>query len=389
MPFFGKVFSKPEKPDYFADKRNEIERLAAAKDSSALIALMGEVQKYRPAEIADFATFSQKRNNTAYQAALALAQLGDLAGVEPVIECVKAVLTTGYGDKGCWWSVSPQIAARFGPVALDPLILRLEKDELGGTLGDFAASALGLIGDQRAMAPLLAGSRRTGGDKTYFRPMGIWALGVLGEGREVVEMLVSALLYDQSGRKSQNEAEALFALGSGRFGKLAEEVLLPLLSDQKLSSQQRHQVAQALCAMGNAEGLERCLRESSPADLVLLGRFNDERVAQRLASFLDGPHNHDALSAAWFFAALGLAQQGDRRAVRPLVEGLTIPEWGRTLPHPWYHQTMHDLALGALKSLGNTALEELTGLSKDSDERIRSQAVALLPALQAAGSPVN
>ena len=102
---------------------------------------MQEVQSYRPPEIADFAGLAQKRNNTAYQAALALAQLGDPMAVEPVIECVKEVMTTGYGDKGGWWSPSPQIVARFGTVAVAPLISRLENDELGGTLGDFAASA--------------------------------------------------------------------------------------------------------------------------------------------------------------------------------------------------------------------------------------------------------
>jgi len=275
-------------------------------------------------------------------------------------------------------------------VAVAPLISRLEKDELGGTLGDFAASALGLIGDQRAIAPLLKKSQSIGGGgQTYFRPMGIWALGRLGEGREVVDVLVSALFYDQSGRKSQNEAEALFALGSGRFGKLAEEVLLPFLNDQKLNFAQRRKVAEVLCAIGNAEGMEHCLRESSGVALVLLGRFNDERVVQRLVSLLDGPHSDKELGAKWFFAALGLAEQGDRRSVRPLVEGLIIPEWGHTFFHPWYHQTMHDLALQALKKLDKTAVEELSELSRDADARIRSQAQALLPVLQVAGSSAN
>ena len=75
--------------------------------------------------------------------------------------------------------------------------------------------------------------------------------------------------------------------------------------------------------------------------------------------------------------------------MRPLVEGLSIPEWWREFFYPLYHQTIHDLALQALKRLGNTAIEELTELSKDPDDRIRSQAEALLQALQAAGSPVN
>ena len=375
MAFLSKMFSKP---DYFADVKKETERLKANKDSQALILLMQNVQKKNKSENEDYAVFSQKRTNCVYQAALALADLGDPKAVEPVIECLKEGIFGSDKYYTYWWSPGPQIVAKFGSIAVEPLIYRLLKDEFGGRMGDFAASALGLIGDNRAIDPLL---KQCEPDlrQEYFRTTMVWALGNIGGGKEVVEMLVSALINNQ---KSESEAEALFAFSSGKFGKLAEEILLPLLNDQALHFVKKHKVAQALGVMGNPESINTLLGEDANIDLVFLGRFKDQRVTERLTRHLDDSHSGDPLEAKWFFAALGLAEQGDKKSVKPLVECLGISELGNVYYHPWYRQSIHSMALQALKDLGNTAIEELTNLSKDLDARIKTQAEKILQYLQ-------
>jgi HEAT repeat protein len=251
--------------------------------------------------------------------------------------------------------------------AVEPLLRALS--DPGSNIRYSAAAALGRLGDARAVEPLLHALSDPDED---VRSSAADALGLLGDAR-AVEPLLHAL-SDPDGRVRSSAADAL-----GKLGEPAVEPLIRVLSDPR--GYIRSSTADALGKLGEpaVEPLIRVLSDprgyirSSAAEA--LRKLGDARAVEPLIRALSDP-DKDVRSRA----ADALAQLGDARAVEPLLHALSDPD-----------RNVRSGTVAALGRLGDArAVERLTDLLSDTSgdifdlERVCDAAAI---ALQSIGTP--
>ncbi len=212
----------------------------------------------------------------------------------------------------------------FAEIALKSLIKMLSDKDT--TVCQNAAQTLGIIGDKRAIKPLIKAL-----SWVRVRESAAEALGEIGDER-VVKPLIKALEGGNS-----NAANALGEIGDAR-------AVEPLIKTLGKWTETRHGVnvyyaIKALVKIGDARAVEpltKALRDGSIevrySAAEALGEIGDERAVEPLI---------EALGEGNSSAARALGKIGDERAVEPLIGALSNDNWmGR------------QVAAGALDKLG-------------------------------------
>jgi HEAT repeat protein len=279
----------------------------------------------------------------------------------------------------------------FAEIALESLIKALEDDNRG--VAEASASALGKIGDVRAVEPLI---KALGDENRSVRSSAAFALGVIGDARAVepliktldneavawalghigkpaVEPLIKAL-EDDNGWIRSSAAEVLGVIGDAR----AVEPLIRVLGGEKAAWMRdlefiRKSAIEALGEIGDVRAVEMLIealgdggshvRESATS---ALGKIGDARAVEPLSKALGDETGYVRWPAA---EALGVI--GDARAVEPLIEVLLDDDW-RVRRH----------AAEALGKIGDArAVEPLNKVLKDEKEHVRKYAKEALKKL--------
>lgn len=296
----------------------------------------------------------------------ALVRIG-AGAVEPLVAALKdgGVL----GASGVRAYAASALGQIGDPRAVDPLIAAL-KDETGGVRA-FAASALGQIGDPRAVEPLIAALKGEGG---WARKEAVEALGQIGDPR-AVEPLVAAL-NGEAGSVRKGAAEALGRLGDPR----AVEPLVAALADR--DREVREAAAQAL------DGLAWSPDRSEAGAAYWATRGNWDKcveigapAAAPLVTALDLSYDEATRHAA----AGALVQIGGAQAVEALM-----PVFRHVARYDRVEETntswnmddgktpMHLLAAETLVRIGTPAVEPLIAALKDPDKRVSEAAASAL-----------
>jgi HEAT repeat protein len=304
-------------------------------------------------------------------AARALGVIGDARAVVPLIKALgdgnKHV--RGYAasalDKLEWKPDTDEFRAAYliasndwkslvewGEPAVQWLIEALRDED--GDVSWHAASALGEIGDARAVEPLIKALRDEDGDVSWHAAS---ALGEIGDAR-AVEPLIKAL------RDNSSAAKALVNIGDAR----AVEPLIKALGDKDSDVRQRG--AEALGEIGDERAVEPLI-----AALSVDGAYVRYSAAEALGQYAKealkmlekrGKLGESAVEpmiklltnsnlGARNYAASMLGKMGDRRAVKPLIEVLGSDKL-----------SVIKTAAGALGKLGNErAVEPLIKTFED------------------------
>ncbi len=292
--------------------------------------------------------------------------------------------------------------ARLGQPSVDPLLDSLRSATEGarrattrtlGAIWDFpkivelgtqdvptrrrAAEALGKVGDNRAVLPLIAALRDS---DERVRIRAAQSLGRIGDSR-AVDPLMRAL--EQSYGRAGSRESAVISEALGAIGKPTDEPLLAGLKDPDSEVRKR-----ALTALGRTWMLPAVAElasddpETRRKAARKLGKLSDERVADPLLAAL---RDHDqlvrweatkALGYLWQLpdllklgdgnaeirraAALALSKLADARAVEPLIAALRDQD-----------SAVREYAADALGALGEMSIEPLTSLLSYKDRRIR------------------
>jgi HEAT repeat protein len=97
---------------------------------------------------------------------------------------------------------------KFGEAAVEPLIAVLKDKDKDNDVRWYAASALGKIGDAKAVEPLIAALKD---EDRVIRRIAVMALGEIGDARAVEPL--NAVLKDNDWLVRRNAAEALGKIG--------------------------------------------------------------------------------------------------------------------------------------------------------------------------------
>ena len=219
------------------------------------------------------------------------------------------------------WSATEQLAQLQSKESALPLLHRLTDSNFLVRLK--AASALGHLGDGRAVEPLIACVRNEQ-EEDDVRAAAARSLGDLGDAR-AVEALITCLQRSDEGphRTAAAAAEALGRLGDRR----AVEPLLACIQWELPWGYVRLKAAQALGHLGDHRAVEPLLAffqatsapfflpDENQAALQALEQLGDRRVVDFL--LVDLPHQHVPLLQIRDAKALG--QWGNVRAIDPLV----------------------------------------------------------------------
>lgn len=219
------------------------------------------------------------------------------------------------------WSATEQLAQLQSKESALPLLHRLTDSDFRVRLK--AASALGHLGDGRAVEPLIACVRNEQEDDDV-RAAAARSLGDLGDAR-AVEALITCLQQSDEGTAGTGAAaaEALGRLGDRR----AVEPLLACIQWELPWGYVRQKAAQALGHLGDRRAVEPLLAffqatsapifipDENQAALQALEQLGDRRVIDFL--IVDLPHQHVPLLQIRDAKALG--QWGNVRAIDPLV----------------------------------------------------------------------
>ena len=189
----------------------------------------------------------------------------------------------------------------WGEPAVKPLIKALEKDYdyYNDYVPAIAATALGKIGDERAVEPLikaLTDTETLSERSQSVRCTAAWALGEIG-GDRAIEALIKVLV------DYRNEVRASAAIALGKIGdKRAVEPLIKMLRPNKM--------------MGHSVGMAA----------MALGKIGDVRAVGPLIKSLTYVRwiNSTPRDIMNFEAADALGEIGNIRAVQPLIEVLKL-----------------------------------------------------------------
>jgi len=227
-----------------------------------------------------------------------------------------------------------------------------------------AAHALGELGDERAVEPLLA---RLKDSVWMVRAAAAWALGELGDARAVEPLIVA--LQDPEGWVRGMAASALGEIGDTR----AIEPLLASLEDDRpastLSSVSFY-AGEALAKMGDFCGVEAILEKLNTEDeTIRLRAFEtmakitgDTRVVEPLITALASPNSLVQKNA------VGVLRKIGKSAVEPLIAALTSP-----------NDASREGAAWALGEIGDKrAVEPLIAALQDPGENVREKAAQSL-----------
>jgi len=169
------------------------------------------------------------------------------------------------------------IATKFGVGDEVSVLISALKDK-NSNVREKAASALGKIGDERAVEPLIQALKDEDSD---VRGRAADALGNIGDGR-AVEPLIHAL-KDEHGNVRNNAADALGNIGDKR----AVEPLIQALKDDKNG-------IWALGEIGDARAVEPLIQALKDEDWYVrstaakaLGKIGDERAVEPLTNALE------------------------------------------------------------------------------------------------------
>ncbi len=197
--------------------------------------------------------------------------------------------------------------------AVEPLIAALKDNDARVRMS--AALALAALGDKRAVEPLIAALKD---EDRRVRSMSAMALNMLGDKRAVEPLIAALKDEDRSVRLSASDA--LGNLGDKR----AFEPLIAALKDTDTDVEVRRMSARALGRLGDQRAFEPLITALKDEDrsvrssaFYALGNLGDKRAFEPLIA---GLKDKDAEVRG--SVALALAQLGDERAVKPLSEAL-------------------------------------------------------------------
>jgi HEAT repeat protein len=225
-----------------------------------------------------------------------------------------------------------------------------------------AASALGEIGDARAMEPLIAALKDHDSDVRQ------GAAGALD-------------MMDWQPDQSENGATYWVAKGEwSRCVRIGEAAVKPLIAALKGGGlEAREDAAETLGQLGEpaVEPLIIALRDDDEVvrEVVVgvLEEIGDARAVEPLIVMLK-----DESWAVREAAVKALNRLGDARAVDPLIAMLKDESWG-----------MREAAVKALGQIGDArAVEPLVAMLKDDDEDVREAAAEALEQLRRSGGGV-
>lgn len=231
-----------------------------------------------------------------------------------------------------------------------------------------AIGGLGLLGDLRAVEPLLLLLEYTHQEpQAYWAYASAWSLGRLKD-RRAVDPLIKALSHPEPSMMVQ----AVIALGQIGDQKAVQPLINMLLKHNE--DFVRRYIAIALGNLRNADAVEPLLttlhkvvddgtrfsqHENTKGFIVqALGEIGDKRAVDTLIALLDTEDGNVAC-----YAAKALGEIGDSRAVEPLLRVLQHP-WGRAWVRPWAAE-----ALGKFRD--ERALQPLIDALKDDNVRVR------------------
>jgi HEAT repeat protein len=250
----------------------------------------------------------------------AAAMLGQLAATQDGVlrELIAALGRNSDGSPSSRAGPAAAVIVQLGARAVEPLIAELSKGS-GAGVPMQAAEVLGLLGDIRAVEPLITA---LAGPYAGVREQAAAALGLLGDVR-AVEPLITAL-QDKDSRDAvlrQQAAAALGLLGDVR----AVEPLITALSDEDLRV--REQAAAALEQLGwqpgnDSQRAQRAIAAGHWDEAVGLGPAAVEPLIAALQDKGSWNLHPQALWNVRRQAAATLAQLGDPRAVEPLITTL-------------------------------------------------------------------
>jgi HEAT repeat protein/energy-coupling factor transporter ATP-binding protein EcfA2 len=200
--------------------------------------------------------------------------------------------------------------------AIEPLITALSSDKESEVRGS-AASALGSIGSEKAIEPLITALST---DKGSIAMSAAFALSGIGS-EKAIEPLITALSSD---KKSEVRGSAASALGSIGSEKAIEPLITALSSDKK--SEVRESAASALGSIGSEKAIELIITalstdtgsdvRKSAADA--LGRIGSEKAVEPLITALS--LDKESFVRGSTTSALGVL--GSEKAVEPLKSAL-------------------------------------------------------------------
>ena len=262
--------------------------------------------------------------------------------------------------------------ARINDPAVAPRIVPLLRDEL---VGDEAAEALGQIGDEDVVAPLVAALDRPDASASSI----VDALAAIhrrytemfGGGAQIEDLVrrsVSATaakrLIDGAARTSGASLRHFVLVLGWLRGAAVERALTHLLGTPAV----HHELIEAIVRFGApmvdvlVEQLGRDDLDTRRAAVVALGRIGDARAVPALLALLD-ENDREVLVAV----AGALSRLGDRRAFEPLV---------RLLGHE--DLSVRHAAIGALNSIGHPDMAaRMRLLIGDPDPVVRESAVKI------------
>jgi HEAT repeat protein len=246
---------------------------------------------------------------------------------------------------------------KFGPAAVEPLILALDDPNPGVRTG--AARALGKIGDGRALGALIFRLRYD--VSAEVRKSAVWALH-MGENHAITALIEALCDKDEWVRFG-----AVIVLS--KIGESSIEPLIEALQDP-------HPLVRANAA-------------------ETLGRIGDKRAAEGLAKTLSGDEAY-----VWYQAAIALGRLSDARAVHYLIQIIgdaksdlrtkAIKALGQigdvravdTLLDVLYHEADRWMRLFAIEALGRIgdirAIEALVDMVYDESRDLRTKAIVTL-----------
>jgi HEAT repeat protein len=227
-----------------------------------------------------------------------------------------------------------QELAKLGTVAVEPLI-KIVRDENSSHLWWLAADALGLIGDNRAVEPLIALLKNpVSFDAMPSRKYIVYALHNLADPR-AVDILIETLhervrqedeqdgvlkVFDESDYETiEAAAGALATIGEWRGIQAVIDRMLEgdFWHDHRIGEWGGEAAFQYLLAVLKTDNQER-LRNAA----TLLGEFGDKRAVPELATLLDSRQPDKVRHSA----AYGLAELHTAEALPHLLLALTDPD---------------------------------------------------------------
>jgi HEAT repeat protein len=263
--------------------------------------------------------------------------------------------------------------ARIRDVAVAPRLLPLLEDEL---VCDQAAEALGQIGEEDAVAPLVAAL-----DRPHVSPASVVdALTTLhgrysemfnAGGTHIEDLVRSSISAAGAARVVQAAGRAAgpslrrFVLCLGWLrGDEVERALAHMLG----TSGVQHELLEAIVRFG-APMVDRLVEQLRTGDVdtrraavVALGRIGDARAVEPLVNLLDEDERELLVPAT-----AALARLGDRRAFESLLRLLGDAD-----------VSVRQGAIGALNSIGHPAMgDRVRTLLEDADPRVRESAVKI------------